>query len=124
MAGTLTGLPATGVPLAKYYGTDDHILYGPYKSGRTFDFYAANLERKYGAEARSARQPQVVQPPQMGRRSIYRDGKCMIHGSRYERLPRAHLALVALERKTKSHALPASTWSASPTSRPPAPRPI
>ena len=49
-----TDLPAPDSPLAKDYGTDDHVLYGPYKSGRTFDFYAANLERKYGSDYSAA----------------------------------------------------------------------
>jgi len=49
-----TWLPAPADPLAKLYGQDDHVLYGPYKSGKTFDFYRANLERKYGAEYENA----------------------------------------------------------------------
>lgn len=49
-----TELPAPTDPLAKFYGQDDHVLYGPYKSGKTFDFYRANLERKYGAEYEAA----------------------------------------------------------------------
>ena len=44
-----TALPGPTDPLAKHYGTAS-VLYGPYKSGKTFDFYAANLERKYGPD--------------------------------------------------------------------------
>ncbi len=43
-----TGLPPAGDPLAKHFGSTDNVLYGPIKKGRTFNFYAANLERKYG----------------------------------------------------------------------------
>ena len=43
-----TRLPAPTAPLARFYGQTDLVLYGPYKSGKTFDFYQANLERKYG----------------------------------------------------------------------------
>ena len=46
--------PAPTDPLAKFYGQDDHVLYGPYKSGKTFDFYRANLERKYGTDYQAA----------------------------------------------------------------------
>ncbi len=45
-----TWLPDATDPLAKHYGRSDHVLYGPAKKGRTFNFYTANLERKYGAE--------------------------------------------------------------------------
>lgn len=43
-----TGLPREGEPLAKHYGQASGALMGPIKEGRTFNFYAANLERKYG----------------------------------------------------------------------------
>lgn len=43
-------LPDAGDPLARHYGEDPHVLYGPYKSGKTFNFYAANLQRKYGEQ--------------------------------------------------------------------------
>jgi hypothetical protein len=43
-----TWLPAPSDPLAKHYGHTDEVLYGPLKKGRTFDFYSANLERRYG----------------------------------------------------------------------------
>ena len=49
-AALFTGLPAPTDPLAKFYGQEDHVLYGPYKSGRTFNFYEANLQRKYGPD--------------------------------------------------------------------------
>jgi hypothetical protein len=42
-----TWLPAPGERLAAHYGSA-HVLYGPIKQGRTFNFYAANLQRKYG----------------------------------------------------------------------------
>jgi len=46
-------LPAAGEPLAKHYGTsgwDSPVgLAIQFAQGRTFQFYAANLERKYGA---------------------------------------------------------------------------
>ena len=44
-----TWLPGPNDPLAQFYGQEDHVLYGPYKSGKTFDFYRANLYCKYGA---------------------------------------------------------------------------
>ena len=45
-----TWLPGADGPLAKFGGQNDNVLYGPYKSGKTFDFYQANLERKYGTD--------------------------------------------------------------------------
>ena len=53
-AALFTELPGTADPLAKFYGQDDHVLYGPYKSGKTFDFYQANLYRKYGPDYEAA----------------------------------------------------------------------
>ncbi|MEN3002551.1 MAG: beta-galactosidase [Armatimonadota bacterium] len=44
-----TWLPREGEPLAKHYGHASGALMGPVKEGKTFNFYAANLERKYGA---------------------------------------------------------------------------
>lgn len=44
-----TFLPAESDPLAKHFGHTTEVLYGPTKKGRTFNFYSANLERKYGA---------------------------------------------------------------------------
>ena len=49
-----TALPADDNPLGRFYGRDDHVLYGPYKSGKTFNFYAANLQRKYGPDFEGA----------------------------------------------------------------------
>jgi len=45
-----TWLPEANDPLAKHYGQTTEVLYGPVKKGRTFNFYTANLERKYGPE--------------------------------------------------------------------------
>jgi hypothetical protein len=45
-----TGLPRPGEPLARYFGTVRGIHSGPVKEGRTFNFYAANLERTYGPD--------------------------------------------------------------------------
>ena len=45
-----TGLPRPGEPLARYFGTVRRIHSGPVKEGRTFNFYAANLERTYGPD--------------------------------------------------------------------------
>ncbi len=45
-----TGLPMPGDPLARHFGTVRGIHSGPVKEGRTFNFYAANLERTYGPE--------------------------------------------------------------------------
>jgi len=45
-----TSLPAADSPLARHYGYAADVLYGPIKKGRTFNFYAANLERKYGPD--------------------------------------------------------------------------
>lgn len=44
-----TWLPEEGDPLTEHYGFVDNVLYGPIKKGRTFNFYTANLERKYGS---------------------------------------------------------------------------
>lgn len=50
------GLPDTGDPLAAHYGYADERQNLPaqrgrqYDHGRSFDFYAANLQRKYGAD--------------------------------------------------------------------------
>lgn len=49
-----TSLPGPKDPLAQFYGQEDRVLYGPYKSGKTFDFYRANLFRKYGADYQAA----------------------------------------------------------------------
>jgi hypothetical protein len=49
-------LPDPGDPLAKHYGIADHRFGLPaelgrhFDHGRTFDFYAANLQRKYGPD--------------------------------------------------------------------------
>jgi len=45
-----TWLPDAGDPLARHFGYTADVLYGPIKKGRTFDFYAANVERRYGAQ--------------------------------------------------------------------------
>ncbi len=45
-----TGLPRTGEPLARHFGTARGIHSGPVKEGQTFNFYAANLERTYGPD--------------------------------------------------------------------------
>jgi hypothetical protein len=45
-----TGLPRPGEPLARHFGTVRRIHSGPVKEGRTFNFYAANLERTYGPD--------------------------------------------------------------------------
>jgi hypothetical protein len=43
-------LPSIDDPLSRCYGDAPFVLYGPIKKGRTFSFYMANLQRKYGAE--------------------------------------------------------------------------
>ncbi len=43
-------LPEANDLLAKHYGIVENVLYGPVKKGRTFNFYEANLERKYGRD--------------------------------------------------------------------------
>ena len=43
-------LPEEADPLARHFGYVDRVLYGPIKKGRTFNFYTANLERKYGPD--------------------------------------------------------------------------
>ena len=45
-----TGLPGPGEPLARHFGTARGLHSGPVKEGRTFNFYAANLERTYGLD--------------------------------------------------------------------------
>lgn len=49
-----TWLPESGDSLAKFYGTTSNVLYGPHKTGKTFDFYQANLQRKYGPDYQQA----------------------------------------------------------------------
>jgi hypothetical protein len=43
-------LPGNDDPLARHFGLTEEVLYGPIKKGRTFNFYSANLERKYGTD--------------------------------------------------------------------------
>ncbi|MDW8052156.1 MAG: beta-galactosidase [Armatimonadota bacterium] len=43
-----TWLPREGEPLAKHYARHSGVHSGPIKEGITYNFYAANLERKYG----------------------------------------------------------------------------
>ena len=43
-----TAVPRTDEPLARYFGTVRGIHSGPVKEGKTFNFYAANLERAFG----------------------------------------------------------------------------
>jgi hypothetical protein len=45
-----TWLPAATDPLARHFGQTAEVLYGPVKKGRSFNFYSANLERKYGPD--------------------------------------------------------------------------
>ena len=45
-----TWLPTEDDPLARYYGHEDHAIYGTLKEGRTYGFYVANLHRKYGPD--------------------------------------------------------------------------
>jgi len=45
-----TWLPAEGDTLSSHYGYAGNIIMSPYTQGKTFDFYAANLERKFGAD--------------------------------------------------------------------------
>ena len=45
-----TWLPGPDDPLAEHYGQTTDVLYGPIKKGKTFNFYTANLERKYGPD--------------------------------------------------------------------------
>lgn len=47
-------LPAKDSPLARHIGYAKDIHSGPVKEGATFDFYRANLERKYGPDYESA----------------------------------------------------------------------
>ncbi|MDR3706736.1 MAG: hypothetical protein P4L33_00415 [Capsulimonadaceae bacterium] len=43
-----TWLPGADDPLAKHFAPLGHVFAGPVKSGQTYDFYSANLERKFG----------------------------------------------------------------------------
>ncbi len=43
-------LPATTDPLAKHFTQINSVFSGPIHSGQGFDFYGANLERKYGPD--------------------------------------------------------------------------
>ncbi len=45
-----TWLPGEGDPLARHAGTVTAVIRGPVRQGRTFNFFAANLERKYGPD--------------------------------------------------------------------------
>lgn len=46
-----TWLPGENEPLARFFGRAGNVHSGPVKSGRTFDFFLANLQRKYGADS-------------------------------------------------------------------------
>lgn len=52
-------LPSAGDPLAAHFGTTSFVHSGPVRSGKTFNFYAANLERRYGQDW-SAEWPDVA----------------------------------------------------------------
>jgi hypothetical protein len=43
-----TWLPTADDPLYDHFGYERSALYGPVKSGKTFDFFSANLQRKFG----------------------------------------------------------------------------
>jgi hypothetical protein len=45
-----TKLPVPGDRLARYFSSFSRIHSGPVKAGRTFNYYAANLERTYGSD--------------------------------------------------------------------------
>jgi hypothetical protein len=45
-----TWLPKEGDPLSQFYGYASSVLYGPVKQGRTYNFFGANLYRKYGPD--------------------------------------------------------------------------
>ncbi len=49
-----TFLPAAPDPLAKHLVPSGPVFAGPVRSGQAFDFYGANLERKYGPEYQTA----------------------------------------------------------------------
>ncbi len=49
-----TWLPGEDDPLARHIGTVTSVIRGPVREGRTFRFYAANLERKYGPDWQTA----------------------------------------------------------------------
>lgn len=49
-----TWLPEPGDPLTACYGTTGKAIRGPAGPGKTFDFYQANLRRKYGEDFRDA----------------------------------------------------------------------
>ena len=43
-------LPGDKDPLARLFKDEKDILYGPIRQGKAFNFYEANLQRKYGAD--------------------------------------------------------------------------
>jgi hypothetical protein len=49
-----TWLPTNKDPLAQYYGTFQGVHRGPVTQGRTYDFFQANLHRKYGRDFSAA----------------------------------------------------------------------
>ena len=49
-----TGLPSPDGPLGSHYANVGQVFAGPYRTGKTFNFYTANLERKYGPDYASA----------------------------------------------------------------------
>ncbi|MCS7190650.1 MAG: beta-galactosidase, partial [Fimbriimonadales bacterium] len=55
-----TWLPREGEPLARHYGHASGALMGPIKEGKTYNFYAANLERKYGEHYPTAWREQTL----------------------------------------------------------------
>lgn len=77
-------LPDEDDPLSKFYGTFDSVHSGPVKKGRTFDFFRANLVRKYGPDAsRAFREVSLKRLPSWGFNTIanwsdhayYRNGR-------------------------------------------------
>ncbi len=46
-------LPEPDGPFAAHFGTFNHVHRGPVEKGRTFGFYSANLQRKYGDDWRA-----------------------------------------------------------------------
>jgi hypothetical protein len=82
--GFFAWLPGRDDPLAAFSGHVNNVHRGPVASGRTFDFYRANLRRKYGPDWESAwRETSLKRLPSWGfntignwsSRALYRNGK-------------------------------------------------
>lgn len=76
-------LPKPGTPLAKHFGAVGQIHSGPVHSGKTFNFYEANLERVYGPDfARRWKETTLARLKSWGFNTIGNWSDQGLHGAR------------------------------------------